>query len=74
MKIRKVVSTIAVVALALGLIAWNLVTSLNAYNGGVCRECGGHYHIVVSPNHTVKSYTYECDGCANTITSLIGIH
>lgn len=40
------------------------------YNGGVCRDCGGRWHLVGVAGHWKNTtYVYECDQCYKTISS-----
>lgn len=42
--------------------------AVDEYNNGICKECGGHYHL---KDYTVNSFLYECDTCENTVLSPI---
>ena len=70
MKLRNIIITALIVILALVLMIGNVVGAFQEYNNGVC-ECGGHFHLVDTPNRTHVVYTYECDVCGYTIVSFM---
>lgn len=53
-----------VAAILIGV--WEQDLKDNVYNGGICPDCGGHWHVVA---HYKSTYTYECDTCYKTFRS-----
>lgn len=65
-----VIFTVVVVVLVSIIPGCHADVIRDQYNGGVCRDCGGHYHLVAVAGHLANTtYVYECDKCYKTISS-----
>ena len=63
------------IPIALGIIGGTIEAnqSIEAYNNGICSECGGHYKFVSSSHirNSSDEYYYSCEDCGYTIMTHI---
>lgn len=65
-----VILSIALIVIALIACYANYSAGKEIYNNGVCKECGGHYHIVGTPTYRHPFYVYECDQCGDSFQTV----
>lgn len=42
--------------------------TIDEYNNGICRECGGHYEYLQAVGHYEETgYIYICNGCRRSL-------
>ena len=66
---------LVVIPFAIGVISGTIEVnqSIEAYNNGICSECGGHYKFVSSSHirNSSGEYYYSCEDCGYTIMTHI---
>lgn len=69
-----IIILVVVIAVIFAVVYANYRAGLIIYNNGTCTECGGHYHIVGTPTKNHHYYTYECDRCGDSFTTVTMMH
>lgn len=65
-----IILSVVIIVVVLIVGCANYFASEEIYNNGICKECGGHYHIVGTPTHKHHMYVYECDQCGDTFQTV----
>lgn len=64
-----IIISVIIIIVAVVLMVANYFAGEEIYNNGICKECGGHYHIVGTPTKNYHFYVYECDQCGESFST-----